>query len=305
MRFIVTEGGRYNGCGDLFYSLPDKASEKYMEGMLRALCEQKGEITPEIEAELEVLQERGKTAETLIMYEIAQFSNILGYRTTLLGDEGGLYVMQRLGISGYYLDGVGDYGAIPSEMCVAEMKEKEDYTFDFLIAEPVRKYIPALLTKRLGDLGEPTALYRKITLIDSVDFEERRESPDSEIAFPKSPEAKLRLARNVACEKCDNLPFDEAEKYVFRDDVYRLLRSKGLEKAEAFRIAKGIIPEPRKKKDTETLRKLGLSEKVLRIIFGMGYRWSLASSMAKVYESGRYFEGGDSLDDLDEDELPF
>ena len=307
MRFIVSNGGRYNGCGDLFYSLPDKEAEENAAERLRSLfVKHCGDITPEIEAEIEALKERGKAVETLILYEISEFSYIQDYCTTLLGPEGGLQLIQRLGISGFSTKFVGNYCSVSSEMCITELKEKKDFTFNFVIDGQVRKHIPALLSVKLGKTGDISGEYRRITMIDKDDFKQPTGfwSDDNKYITERVGGDKLlREARQIAYDKCfnrENISFNEAEKLILREDVYRLLTEKGVEKTDALRIAKGLQGKEQKEKDMEMLRELGLPERTLRLIGGIDNRWCLVSCVARIYQSGDYY-----VKHSEDDEFPF
>lgn len=283
--------------------------------------------------ELEMIEATDAAFAVLIMKEIADLSHEMGYPTELLGVESGLVLFSLLGITSINPCQFSDF-AIPSKMFCEEAfdgffkgSQRDGVSFTLAIAEPVREKIQQRLDQRFCHVSMLDHTYSLIHLPGfevlekignyaektDVDYHEiDLEDPDllkavcEEICQgePKvtqnfdDPRSSRELAKVLAYALCDSEmkdKFDAVKDYVFRDELYGVLRKNSFYPRDAIRLAHNRSMGEKKAEDIEALRRYKLSPEQIEAYQELGNQWSAASCLTRVnvmlmikfYERGR------------------
>ena len=132
MRFTIAKPADYMRFGDLFYSKPRTKADREQFEQLAGICRKRAEeefprsknnpenndILKQIEEELHMIDKTDMSTAVLILKEISELSNEMGYPTTLLRSENGLISLYLLGISGIHPRQY-NYSTIPSNLYLA------------------------------------------------------------------------------------------------------------------------------------------------------------------------------------------
>ena len=132
MRFTIAKPADYMSFGDLFYSKPRTKADREQFEQLAEICRKRAEekfprsknnpennaILKQIEEELHMIDKTDMSTAVLILKEISELSNEMGYPTTLLRSENGLISLYLLGISGIHPRQY-NYSTIPSNLHLA------------------------------------------------------------------------------------------------------------------------------------------------------------------------------------------
>ncbi|GEM_PF-487122 len=318
MRFRIAKPASRMSFGDLFYTQPSENTELWAMAELRYICEEetKNGMEKRVLRELEAIKKTNNAMGVLIMAEIAYLSKELGYPVMLYGNESGLYIMELLGISGLTRE---DYenSEIPSELCVNDMLSGKSYNFTLGIAEPVREHIQKRLDRRFGHMESDNSLYRCIDLPgwDVLEYigeiSKESEMPINEAQNydmwiydklyskisndefgreifcpfegdgPMTPYHVSKLYAFARSGAGEDVLLSDVRNYVFRDDVYRVLREKGCTACEAMRLSKGAAGK-RKAENTELLRQFDLPQNFFYCYEALGYHWTVTACLSRV-----------------------
>jgi hypothetical protein len=270
--------------------------------------------------ELEMIEATGSAFAVLIMKEIADLSHEMGYPTELLGSESGLVLFSLLGITSINPCQFIDF-AIPSKMFCEEAfdgffkgSQRDGVSFTLAIAEPVREKIQQRLDQRFSHIATLNHTYASISLPDygllekignytketGIDYQDiDLEDPDllkavcEEICQgePKvthnfdDPKSSLELARVCAYAHCCSETkdrFDVVKDFVFRDELYAVLRKTSLYPRDAIRLARNWSLGEKKDKDIETLRRYKVPPKQIEAYRELENQWPAAACLARV-----------------------
>lgn len=327
MRFIIAKPADYMSFGDLFYTKPRTGAIREQFEQLAEICRKRAEeefprskdhpendaILKQIEEELHIIDNIYMSTAVLILKEISDLSNEMGYSTTLLGSESGLIILYLLGISGIHPRQY-NYSTIPSELYLADVTYHRELYFTLSIAEPVREKILRRLDQRFCQVRSLNHVYHRIGLPGSKWHEKIKdavkktgidyhsidlENPDllksvcddichndlkSERNFAY-PETSLDLARVFAYAVCDSETkecFNSVKDYVFRDDIFKALNDTPLSPRDIVTLSRNWSRSEEKIKDIELMKQYGVPDEMISVYRELENQWSAASCLARM-----------------------
>ena len=132
MRFTIAKPADYMSFGNLFYTKSILEADCEQFEQLAEICRKRAEeefpcskdgpendaILNQMEEELHIIDKTDMSTAVLILKEISELSNEMGYPTTLLRSENGLISLYLLGISGIHPRQY-NYSTIPSNLYLA------------------------------------------------------------------------------------------------------------------------------------------------------------------------------------------
>ena len=270
--------------------------------------------------ELVMIEATNSAFAVLIMKEIADLSREMGYPTQLLGSDSGLVIFRLLGITIVDPCQFSDL-AISSKMFCEEAfdgfykgSQRDGLTFTMAIAEPVRKKIQQRLDQRfchvsmldhtyslihlpgfevlekIGNYAEKTGVdYHEIDLEDpallKAAYEEICQGEPKVTQNFDDPRSSRELAKVLAYALCDSETkdrFDAVKDYVFRDELYGVLRKNSFYPRDAIRLAHNQSMGEKKAEDIEVLRRHKLSPEQIEAYRELGNQWSAAACLTRV-----------------------
>lgn len=337
MRFTIAKPADYMSFGDLFYTKPILEADREQFEQLAEICRKRAEaefpcskdgpendaILNQMEEELHIIDKTDMSTAVLILKEISELSNEMGYPTTLLGSENGLIILYLLGISGIHPRQY-KYSTIPSDLYLAEASYHRELYFTLAIAEPVREKLQRRLDQRFCQVRSTNHIYHKIGLpgsewyekietaarktgIDyhSIDFE----NPDllksvcddiccndlkseRNFAYPKTSLELARVFAYAACSSETKEHFDSLKDYVFRDDVFKTLNDTPLSPRDIVVLSQNWSRSEEKIKDIELMKQYDVPDEMISVYRELENQWSAASCLARMNDllMGKYYE---------------
>ena len=321
MIFKIAKPENHMSCGDLFFSLPrpEEEAAEYEKIADRCRAAAKAEfgddpiISERLENELELIRRTQSAFKVSVLCEVAALSRELGYPGCLCGEENGLLMMYLLGVSGVHPRQYGG-GATTTELVLAKSSEGKPVSFELRIADPVREQMQSRLDSvfaaykgnddlyehislpeyslldKIGDLSKKTGFYYGCIPLDDPALSKAVLSGISvkwseEDVERVDPADAARLYGYSICtsEKRKNVSrFESVKKYVFRDDVFRILNQLGYEKNEAHRMSR-LWSNEEKKEDVLALLSLRKAPaEFVEAYRTLGFIWSEADCVARV-----------------------
>lgn len=327
MRFTIAKPADNLSLGDLFYTKPRTGAIREQFEQLAKICRKRAEeefprskdhpendaILNQIEEELHIIDNIYMSTAVLILKEISDLSNEMGYPTTLLGSESGLIILYLLGISGIHPRQY-NYSTIPSELYLADVTYHRELYFTLSIAEPVREKILRRLDQRFCQVRSLNHVYHRIGLPGSEWYEKIKdavkktgidyhsidlEDPDllksvcddichNDLKIERYfayPETSLDLARVFAYAVCDSETkdrFDSVKNYVFRDNIFKALNETDLHPQKVEALARNWSLGDEKIKEIEFMKRHGVPEEMIGVYRELGNQWPAASCLARV-----------------------
>lgn len=321
MIFKIAKPESHLSCGDLFFSLPNAETEsvEYEKIAERCRAAAKAEfgddlyISERLEKELELIRRTESAFKVSVLCEIAALSRKIGYPVCFCGEENGLLIMYLLGVSGVH---PGQYGgrATPTELVLAKARAGKSVSFELRVADPVREHIQRRLDSvfgackgnndryehislpeyslldKIGDLSKKTGFYYGCIPLDDPALSKAvlsgiyvKWSEEDVERIDPADAARLYGYSICSSEKRKNVSrFESVKKYVFRDDVFRILNQLGYEKTEAHRMSR-LWSNEEKKEDVLALLVLRKEPAELVAAYrDLGFLWSEADCIARV-----------------------
>lgn len=306
-------------CGDLFYSQPGEYTESKAAEELEQLAEELSlsladtKLKKRLEREVRAIKTSGNALRVLIIHEIAQLSNELGYPIALNGNEGGLYIMELLGISNIRTDDYENSGNL-SELCVDEMLDGK-VDFELSIAELVRKHIQNRLNyrfvsqdcskelfcricmpgcdwlKQIGESAKKTGVFYNSIEYSSPELMEKlfnsicREKNIKEITPPEiyTPLETARLFAFSVTNHKEGVRFSDVRQCIFREDFYKEFRNKDIQTNLALWLSRNWSEGKKKEADVALLKSYGVSEDIIGCYEKLSNTsWSAASCLSRL-----------------------
>ena len=337
MRFTIAKPADYMSFGNLFYTKSILEADCEQFEQLAEICRKRAEekfprsknnpennaILKQIEEELHMIDKTDMSTAVLILKEISDLSNEMGYPTTLLGSESGLIILYLLGVSNIHPRQY-NYSTIPSNLYLAESSYRHELYFTLAIAEPVREKILRRLDQRFCQVRSTDHVYHKIGLPGSEWYEKIEaaakktgidyhsidlENPNllksvcddiccndlkSERNFAY-PETIMELARVFAYAVCGSETkgrFDSAKDYVFRDDVFKALNDTPLSSRDIVVLSRNWSRSKEKIKDIELMKQYGVPNEMISVYRELENQLSAASCLARMNDllMEKYYE---------------